>query len=100
MHKYFFNFLRVNVLNVKIELDFISFFGVLNVSYYNYLAHLKTVEYKMNKLENENHQLKTNKDDIINAMEDDLRKLERENGQIRNLIQSKYDLLLIIEKVI
>ena len=30
LHKYFFHFLRVNVLNVKIELDFISFFGVLN----------------------------------------------------------------------
>ena len=54
----------------------------------------------MNKLENENHQLKTNKDDIINAMEDDLRKLERENGQIRNLIQSKLDVLVNIEKVI
>ena len=58
----------------------------------------------MQKLETEIHHLKTNRDEVLQAMEDDIRKLARENGalkeenvivtrDIRNILAERDDIL-------
>ena len=65
---------------------------------------LWNVEYKLGKLETENEQLKSKKDAILTAMEDDIRKISRENGQlmedntamnhdIRNILAERDDII-------